>query len=106
METKRRILSKGVSVGWVLDSGSLRVVPTHRTIMDASEFKPLLTRKEFKAFRNSTVTIVADTFYLLTNRNGVVDTASQIFKDVMDAAVSAGDLTQTRANELALGIPI
>jgi len=101
-ETKRRH-DGSKDVLWVMDAVDR---PTHRTIMDAAEFKPLLTRKEFKAFRNSTVTIVADTFYLLTNRNGVVDTASQIFKDVMDAAVSAGDLTQTRANELALGIPI
>ena len=107
METKRQIRSNGRVVGWVLDSGaSRRVEPTHRTVMTADEFKPLLTRQEFKAFRNSTVPIIADTFYLLANRNGVVDTESQIFSDVMEAAVESGDLTRSRADELTLGFPL
>jgi hypothetical protein len=38
-------------------------------------------------------------------RNGEVNTESDIFKEVMAAAVTAGVLTQERADELSLGIP-
>jgi len=98
---------RGRHVGWQLKSdGDGRVSVTHRTVMRSEEFKLLLTRKEFNAFRTSTDPLIVDTVYLLINRNGVVDTESQIFADVMEAAVLDRILSQDRSNELSLGIPI
>ena len=104
METRRAIRSNGVIVGWELDSGA--VAPTHRTVMNAEEFKLLLTGEEFDDFRLSSSNIVKNTYRRLVDRNDEVDTESQIFATVMSAAVSAGDLSQERADELSLGIPI
>jgi len=105
METKRIIRNgQGANIGWELDSGADAI--THITVMDAETFKLMLTGEEFDKFRDSSSRIVANTYRRLVDRNDIVDTESDIFNTVMNAAVSAGDLTQTRANELALGVPI
>jgi hypothetical protein len=59
-----------------------------------------------KALQESTNEIIQDTYHLFEIRNGEVNTESDIFKEVMAAAVTAGVLTQERADELSLGKPI
>ena len=77
----------------------------YQKVMDSKTFMLLLTRAEMKALQESTNEIIQDTYHLFEMRNGEVNTESDIFQEVMDAAVSAGILTQERADELSLGTP-
>ena len=78
----------------------------YQTVMDSQTFMLLLTRAEMKALQESTNEIIQDTYHLFEIRNGEVNTESDIFKEVMAAAVTAGVLTQERADELSLGKPV
>jgi len=78
----------------------------YMTKINAQEFMLLLTREEMKVLKNATDPLVQDTYDLFVTRNGEVNTESDIFKEVMAAAVTAGVLTQERADELSLGKPV
>ena len=106
------IIHKGKVVGteWVdtpeEEAAMLAAMPTHRRVMNAQAFMLLLTGTEFDAFMTSTDPLLVTIAKRFEMRNGEVNTESDIFKEVMDAAVSAGILTQERADELKLGKPI
>ena len=76
------------------------------TVMDAQTFLLLLSPEELELLRLSETPLLVATEYLFRIRNGEVNTESDIFQEVMDAAVSTGILTQERADELKLGKPI
>jgi hypothetical protein len=96
-------------VGYTHDNGVFTAPPPeaqeYKTVMDSQTFMLLLTRAEMKALQESTNEIIQDTYHLFEIRNGEVNTESDIFKEVMDAAVSTGIVTQERADELSLGDP-
>ena len=88
------------------ETGEITFVQQYETVMDSQTFMLLLTRAEMKALQESTNEIIQDTYHLFEIRNGEVNTESDIFKEVMAAAVTAGVLTQERADELSLGKPV
>ena len=88
------------------ETGEITFVQQYQKVMDSKTFMLLLTRAEMKALQESTNEIIQDTYHLFEMRNGEVNTESDIFQEVMDAAVSTGILTQERADELKLGKPI
>jgi hypothetical protein len=75
----------------------------YQTRFTSEEWRLLLTPAEMKAFRASTDETIADTYALFKDRNGEVNTNSEVFNAVMLAAVSDGALTQDRADELRKG---
>jgi hypothetical protein len=77
-----------------------------QTVMDAQRFLQQLTREELIRLYKSTDPLVQDTVILFQMRNGEVNVESQIFADVVVAAVADGLLTQGRADELSKGIPL
>ena len=77
----------------------------YKTVMDAQTFLLLLSPEELELLRLSENPLLVATEYLFRIRNGEVNTESDIFQEVMDAAVSTGILTQERVDELSLGAP-
>ncbi len=99
------------AVGYTHDDGAFIAPPErepeqqYETVMDSQTFLLLLSPEELELLRLSETPLLVATEYLFRIRNGEVNTESDIFKEVMDAAVSTGILTQERADELSLGIP-
>ena len=98
-----------VGPGWTYNGSEFSYAEPERRyikVTDAETFKKILTRSEFLGFARSANPVLSDTADLFKLRNGEVDVESEIFSAVMAAAVSDGVLTQERADELSLGIPI
>ena len=78
----------------------------YETVMDAQTFLLLLSPEELELLRLSSNPILVATEYLFRIRNGEVNTESDIFKDVMQAARDEKIISAARAKELSKGRPV
>ncbi len=80
--------------------------PTHTTTMQSSEFVNQFTGPEADLFNESTDPVMVKIRNRFILRDRIVDVEDAETIGFMAAAVTAGVLTQERADELSLGKPI
>jgi len=88
------------------ETGKITFIQRYQTVMDAKAFLLELSPDELKRFRASTDPLIEFTHYLFSIRNGEVNTESDIFKDVMQAARDENIISAARAKELSKGRPV